>query len=72
MTVILAAVIMAIEKAKAISGSVLTTVAELFLIGYMVGAVGWAILFALRGSGVQRLSELRPSGGQRPGAGLSV
>jgi hypothetical protein len=79
MTVILAAVVMAIEKAKAIQASVpasnphvgqiqpeqftfLTTVVTLFLIGCVTGAVGWAILFALRRSGVQRLSELRPSG----------
>jgi hypothetical protein len=87
MTVILAGVVMTIEKAKAIQDSVsasnahggpiqavqftfLTTVVTLFLIGCVMGAVGWAILFALRRSGVQRLSELRPSGGERPGGGF--
>jgi len=76
MLVILAAVVMAIEKAKAISASlpdthpyvgpiqpaqftVISTFAVVFVAGCVIGAVGWAVLFALRRSGVQRLSELR-------------
>jgi hypothetical protein len=31
----------------------------------VVGVIGWAILFALRRSGVQQLSEMNPSGTQR-------
>jgi hypothetical protein len=31
------------------------------------GVLGWAILFALRRSGVQQLSEMNPSAGQRSG-----
>lgn len=31
----------------------------------LVGMIGWAILFALRRSGVQQLSEMNPSAGQR-------
>ena len=78
MLVILAAIVMAIDKAKAISASlpethpyvgpihpaqfaVISTFALVFVAGCVVGAVGWAVLFALRRSGVQRLSELRPS-----------
>lgn len=76
MLVILAAVVMAIEKAKAISASlpdthpyvgpiqpaqfsVIATFAVVFVAGCVIGAVGWAVLFALRRSGVQRLSGLR-------------
>jgi len=77
MLVILAAIVMAIEKAKAIQASLpdthpyvgpiqpaqftlISTFAVLFLAGCVIGAVGWAVLFALRRSGVHRLSELRP------------
>jgi hypothetical protein len=77
MLVILVAVVMAIEKAKAIQASLpdthpyvgpiqpaqftlISTFAVLFVAGCVVGAVGWAILLALRRSGVQRFSELRP------------
>lgn len=77
MLVILAAVVMAIEKAKAISASlpdthpyvgpiqlaqfsVISTFALVFVAGCVIAAVGWAVLFALRRSGVQRLSDLRP------------
>ena len=31
------------------------------------GLIGWAILFALRRSGLQQLSEMNPSAGRRPG-----
>lgn len=84
MLVILAAVVMAIEKAKAISASVpdthpyvgpiqpaqftvISTFALVFVAGCVVGAVGWAVLFALRRSGVQRLSALRPSSDRSSG-----
>jgi hypothetical protein len=76
MMVILAAIVVAIEKAKAIQASlpdthpyvgpiqpaqfsVIATFAVVLVGGCVVGAVGWAVLFALRRSGVQRLSELR-------------
>ena len=29
------------------------------------GVIGWAILFALRRSGIQQLSEMNPSAGRR-------
>ncbi len=89
MLVILAAIVMAIEKAKAISASlpdthqyvgpiqpaqvtVIATFAVVFVAGCVVGAVGWAVLFALRRSGTQRLSELRPSGDRNPGNKLAA
>jgi hypothetical protein len=89
MLVILAAVVMAIEKAKAISASlpdthpyvgpiqpaqfsVIATFALVFVAGCVIAAVGWAVLFALRRSGVQRLSELHPSGDRNSGGRLSV
>jgi len=73
MTVILAAVVWTIEKAKAISASVphtnppivpvptvqFTIVPTLLVVTAMAvaaGALGWAALFALRRSGMQRLS----------------
>lgn len=79
MMVILVAVVMAIEKARAIQTSipqthtqvgpiasgtftVLPSFALLFLITCAAGAIGWAMVHALRRSGVQRLEELRPSG----------
>jgi hypothetical protein len=82
MTLILAAVIMAIEKARAIQMSVpashtqvgpirsadftvLPSFALWLVLGCAVGAVGWAIVFTLRRSGMQRLEELRGSGGKR-------
>jgi hypothetical protein len=82
MTVILAAVIMTIEKARAISSSwphvnpplgpiqsVQAAVAQTML-GVLVwaivcGAIGWGILYALRRTGIQQLSEMKPSAGQR-------
>jgi len=83
MVVILGAVVMAIEKAKAISVSLpstsqyvgpirpegFTTVWTFVLVlagACVTGAIGWAVLFALRRSGMQRLSDLLPSG-QRGG-----
>src|SRR5260370_22256682 len=75
MTVILAGVLLAIERAEAIRASVpdinplvgpiqpvhltiLATMALMFLAVYIAGAVGWIVLFALRRSGVHRLSEI--------------
>ena len=84
MMVILAAVIMAIEKARAISlsiphanppvgpiQSVQVTIVEPFL-GVLIwaitaGAIGWGILYALRRTGVQQLSEMNPAANQRGG-----
>jgi len=82
MLVVLAAVMVTIEKAKAISASVphanppvgpirpeQFTIVETLLValiwGVVAGAIGWAILFALRRSGVQQLSEMNPAAGQR-------
>ena len=78
MTVILAGVVLAIQKADAIRASVsdvnppvvtiqpthqtfLPTFALMFLGVYLAGALGWLILFALRRSGVHRLSEMLSS-----------
>lgn len=75
MTVILAGVVLTIEKAESIRASVpyanppvgpiqpvhltiLATMALMFLAVYIAGAVGWVVLFALRRSGVHRLSEM--------------
>src|SRR5712691_8654506 len=75
MTVILAGVVLAIERAEAIRASVpdinprlgpiqpvhltiLATMALMFLVVYIAGAVGWVVLFALRRSGVHRLSQM--------------
>jgi hypothetical protein len=52
--------------------TLISTFAVLFVAGCVAGAVGWAVLFALRRSGVQRLSELRPSGDRGSGGRLSV
>jgi hypothetical protein len=89
MTIILIAVIMVIEKAKAISISLpqtsqnvgpiqpeqFTTVTTFFVVlasACAVGVIGWAILFALRRSGMHRLSDIQPSAGQRSGNRLSA
>jgi hypothetical protein len=80
MAIILAALVMAIEKAKAISAAVphtnppvvpvisvqVTIVPTLLLViamAVVAGALGWAVLFALRRSGVQRFSGFKASGG---------
>jgi hypothetical protein len=76
MTVILIAVLMAIEKARAIQLSVppshqqvppiqsanftvVPSFALLLVLGCVVGAIAWAVAYALRRSGVQRLEELK-------------
>jgi hypothetical protein len=88
MIIILIAVVMAIEKARAISLSLpptssvvgpirpeqFTTVTTLLtaLAGACVaGVIGWAILFALRRSGMHRLSEVKPTSGQRQSVSLT-
>jgi len=75
MIVILAGVVLAIQRADAIRASVpdvnppvvtiqpthltfLPTMALMFLVVYIAGAVGWIVLFALRRSGVHRLAEM--------------
>ncbi len=76
MTIILAGVILTIEKATAIEESLphaypqqlppiqpehftfFPAMAVIFLSAYAVAIIGWAILFALRRSGVHRLSEM--------------
>lgn len=82
MIVILAAVMMAIEKAKAISASIpranppvgpiqpaQATIMETMLVTLIwaiaAGAIGWGILYALRRTGVQQLSEMKPAASQR-------
>lgn len=82
MLVILAAVMFAIEKAKAISASVpqanppvghihpsqitiLPTLLVAMISAIGAGVLGWAILFALRRSGMQQLSEMKPSSVER-------
>lgn len=79
MTVILGAVVMTIEKARAIQTSVpeahphvgpihaadftvLPSFVLLLVLGCTVGAIGWAIVFAMRRSGVHRWEELKGSG----------
>jgi hypothetical protein len=76
MVIILAGVVLAIEKAKAINASLpainpqlgpiepahftfFPTIALVFAFFYAAGVLGWAVLFALRRSGVHRLSEMQ-------------
>ena len=78
MTIILAGIILALEKARVIQASFsngnrplvpmeaahltfFPTLVLLMAIFYAVGLVGWAILFALRRSGVHRLDVLTGS-----------
>lgn len=89
MAVILAGVLMAIDKARAISAAVppssqyvgpihsapLTVLPALLIIlagACVAGVIGWGVLFALHRSGVQRLSDVNPSGGQHSGTKLSI
>ncbi len=76
MAIILAGVILTIEKATAIEESLplaypqqlppihpehftfFPAMAVIFLSAYAAAAIGWAVLFALRRSGVHRLSEM--------------
>jgi hypothetical protein len=82
MTVILVAILVAIDKAKSIQASVpyanphigpiqsveFTLVPTLLIVlagACITGVVSWAILFALRRSGVHRMSAFNPSGTPR-------
>ena len=84
MLAILAAVMLAIEKAKAISASIpranppvppihsLQATIVQTLLGTLIwaitaGAIGWGILYALRRTGVQQLSEMHPGASPRGG-----
>jgi hypothetical protein len=78
MAVILAGVILAIEKATAIEQSFplaypqqlppiqpehftfFPAMAVIFLSAYAAAVIGWALLFAMRRSGMHRLSEMPP------------
>jgi len=88
MTIILAGVVLAIEKATAIQASVpdsyqhvgpiqpahftfLPTILVIMGGACLAGAIGWAILFALHRSGVQRLADFDPASNQSPGGRLS-
>jgi hypothetical protein len=83
MALILAVIVVAIEKAKAIQASVphtnpqvgpipplqftvVWTLLLVLIVAGTAGALGWAILFALRRSGVQRFSQSNRSGASRP------
>ena len=86
MTVILGVVLVAIEKAKAISESVAPTnlavgpiqpmhfsvasALELLAILCVGGALVWAVRFALHRSGTQRFSDLNPSASTRSNSGF--
>jgi len=78
MAIILALIVVAIEKAKAIQASLphtnphvgpiqpaqftlFSTLLVVLAITCAAGLLGWAILFALRRSGLHRLSEFNPS-----------
>ena len=75
MAVILAGIVLAIQKAESICAAlppdiapvgpmwaphvgILTTIVLTFLMVYLAGAVAWVVLFALRRSGVHRLSDM--------------
>lgn len=79
MVVILAAILVAIDKARSIQASISPShtdvgplhPAQTFMLlpslliilasAFLVGAVGWGILYSLRRSGGQRLSEVSPA-----------
>jgi hypothetical protein len=78
MVIILAGVVLAIEKAKAINASLsgvnpqlgpiepahfnfFPMIGLMFVFFYAAGVLGWAVLFALRRSGVHRLSDMPPA-----------
>jgi hypothetical protein len=79
----LAGVMLAIEKARAISASVphvnplvgpiksvqatiVQTLLGVLIWAIMSGAIGWGILYAVRRTGAQQLSEMNPPASQRP------
>ena len=83
MAVILAGVILAIEKATAIEQSFplaypqqlppiqpehftfFPAMAVIFLSAYAAAVIGWIVLFAMRRSGMHRLSEMPPTQSQK-------
>ena len=83
MTIILAGVVLTIEKATAIEESLplaypqqlppvqpehftfFPAMAVIFLSAYAAAVIGWAVLFALRRSGVHRLSEMPAASPQK-------
>jgi hypothetical protein len=83
MTIILAGVVLTIEKATAIEESLpqaypqqlppiqpehftfFPAMAVIFLSAYAAAVIGWAVLFALRRSGVHRLSEMPAAPSQK-------
>jgi len=82
MTIILVAVLFTIEKAETVSHAyanydggpliwVEISVLPAFLIALVlagaVAAMGWAVIYALRRSGIHRMSEVNPSNAQRSG-----
>jgi hypothetical protein len=86
MTIILIAVLMAIEKAKAISASLpptstpvgaiqpehlstVTNFLEILAMAVVTSVIGWLAVFALRRTGMQRLSDVRPNGSGASGTG---
>jgi len=86
MAIILALIVVAIERAKAIQASLphtnphvgpiqpaqftlFSTLVVVLAITCAAGLLGWAILFALRRSGLHRLSEFNPSERVGPLAG---
>ena len=89
MTLILAGVLVAIDKARAIQASgpyanphvgpilsvrfaILPSLVFTLLGACAAGGIGWTVLFALHRSGVQRLSEVDPSGEQGAGTKSSI
>ena len=86
MSIILVAIIVAIEKAENIQRSIAAanpaeqfhtdnfsivgTLLSLLVIVIGVAAMIWAVLYALHRSGVQRLSDLNPTASPRSKAGL--
>jgi hypothetical protein len=89
MVIILAGVLLTIDKAKSIEASIsysrpnvgpihatqqlilLPTLLVILTAACVVGVIAWGILFALRRSGLHRLSDVNP-GAQQPGGKLSV
>ena len=89
MVAILAAILVAIDKARSIQASIppshtdvgplhpaqpLMLLPSLLIIlasAFLVGAIGWGILYSLRRSGAQRLSEVNPASGH-PNSGKII
>ena len=89
MTIIFVAILVAMDRAKAIQESIpyanphvgpvrsidFTVLPSLLLVlagACVAGASGWATVFALRRSGVQRLSEIGPADNRRSGGQLTI